>query len=643
MATIIESLVVKLGLDTSELKSKTPEATKKLKEAEGSVKQFGDTSDSTNKKLGELAAGFGKLLAAVGGMYAIKSFAQNMIDSSAALDRFSKNINVNAGEITAWGNAAEQLGGSAKGVQSAMQLLSKAQTDIQQTGESSLTPYLNELGISLADVNGHALKSTDILRQLASAAEGKDRRTMANIFATMGFDEGTINLLLRGRNELELTLKRQKEYGEQAAKFAPEATKLQQSLVDIKQKFTLLGMSLLQSASPAIEKVLGMLEHFATWATSNKDNIADVLKVMAIGFAAIGLAFAPIDLAVVGVAALGVAIGLLWNDYKVWKEGGKSLINWGQWSKEINLAKAGIEELKRVAVTAFDAIKTAVKVGVDVVNKDWKAAKKDLAVGTVGMNKPWGIAGPDEGHDQNAAKADRVVGKAVKLVKETVHSVTGQEAGFEVSQGKAGKATQAQLLAYYMAHGKSKQEAAALASNAWSESSGNPNAIGDNGAAFGLLQWHGDRQAAFKKKYGFDIRNATWQQQADFQMFELSSQGAEHRAGAHMAKATSAYDAAAIESRESQRPGLTQAAKDKAAAQRGQLAQLLAGTPGATTMVAQAGSAPSSPTKTTDDHRITITGDVNIQTQATDAPGIAQAFKQGMNGLLVGSAVAGLS
>ena len=82
---------------------------------------------------------------------------------------------------------------------------------------------------------------------------------MHNVFAEMGFDEGTINLMLAGRKELDLSLRKQKEYAAQMSKFAPEATKLQHSLVDIKQQFSLLGLSLVSQAAPALEKILGMV------------------------------------------------------------------------------------------------------------------------------------------------------------------------------------------------------------------------------------------------------------------------------------------------------------------------------------------------------------------------------------------------
>jgi hypothetical protein len=246
MATIIDALVVKLGLDSSDLDKKSGAASRNLKDlegqsgkTEGSVSKLGKTSKETSSGIGELTGALGKFLAVIGGTVAIKAFISDMIDSSAVLERFSKNLGLSAGEVTQWGNATEEMGGSAKGLQSSLSLLSKAQTDLVVTGDSALLPYLSMMGVAVADAGGHARSTTDILKDMASYAEGKSRTTMHNLFSSMGIDEGTINLLLLGRKELELNLQRQKEYGDQVAKFAPEALKMQRGLVDLKQTFTL--------------------------------------------------------------------------------------------------------------------------------------------------------------------------------------------------------------------------------------------------------------------------------------------------------------------------------------------------------------------------------------------------------------------
>jgi hypothetical protein len=68
--------------------------------------------------VGELSAGVKTLLVALGAAsVAIGAFVNDMVSSAAAVDRLSKNIEVNSGEITAWGNAAEELGGKARALQ----------------------------------------------------------------------------------------------------------------------------------------------------------------------------------------------------------------------------------------------------------------------------------------------------------------------------------------------------------------------------------------------------------------------------------------------------------------------------------------------------------------------------------------------
>jgi hypothetical protein len=575
--------------------------------------------------VGELGSSFTKLLVILGTASAATAlFIQDMVSSAAAVARLSKNLGVGADEITEWSNAVEQLGGTAGGLQGTLSMLSKEQTKISLTGQSSLVPYMNFLGVSMADASGKARDVTDILKDLASAAEGHDRKNMHNIFAEVGIDEGTINLLLAGRKELDITLAHQKEYAEQMRKFAPEATKIQHSLVDLKQQFTLLGLSLLQQAAPALEKLLGWFERIGGWVQGHQQFIVDFLKVMAVGLAALGLAALPLDPLVLAIGALGVAIALLWDDYQTFQHGGQSLIPWDKWKPGIDAAIAGVKVLEKIVVTAMEAIAGAVVVASHALHGDWGGAQKALVGVTEKMNKKFGIGGPDESHDGSAPKTK-------KFLKGIVASdISPEEAAILRGDTPSTKASQADLMAYYMSKGKSREDAAALTANAWSESSGDPRAIGDHGAAVGLMQWHKDRQDNFRNKYGFDMRQASWQQQADFQMFELSSAGKEHRAGNDMASAGTAAQKAAIESRESQRPGLTQAAKDKAAEQRGQLARLLYGNPAAggySQQIAQAGQSRAS-TSTANDNRVSnVIHSVTINAPSGDANGIAQAFR----------------
>lgn len=370
MATIIDSLVVKLGWDDKDLETKVPGITGALKKVEQesdktekSFKKTAKTTKDTSHEFDNLKKSVGGFLALIGGSVAIKAFVSDMIDSSAALNRLSQNLGLSVSNISAWSNATERLGGSAQGLQGTLDMLSKEQTKLMLTGESSLIPYFSALGVSMSDAYGKARPVTDLLIDLNKAINDKisgglSRTNANNLLRSLGLDQGTANLILLTRKELELELKRQKEYGDQIAKFAPMAQKFQTALVGIKQKFTLLGLTLLEDAVPALEKVLGFLEHFADWVLANKETVKDfavILGGVAAAFALIGIASSPIALTTAAVIALAAGVALLWQDYQVWKRGGDSLIDWGKWEPGIDAATAGIRGLRDVIVGLYDA------------------------------------------------------------------------------------------------------------------------------------------------------------------------------------------------------------------------------------------------------------------------------------------------
>ncbi|OTP79494.1 phage tail tip lysozyme [Caballeronia sordidicola] len=126
-------------------------------------------------------------------------------------------------------------------------------------------------------------------------------------------------------------------------------------------------------------------------------------------------------------------------------------------------------------------------------------------------------------------------------------------------------------LSYFESHGSSRDEAIGKTANLLRESSLDPYKEGDNGKAFGLAQWHADRQEEFKKWAGIPIQQSTFEQQLGFMDHELRS-GNERPAGDALSQAQSAREAAEVVSRRFERP------KDAEgeAALRGQIADRLA-------------------------------------------------------------------
>jgi hypothetical protein len=138
--------------------------------------------------------------------------------------------------------------------------------------------------------------------------------------------------------------------------------------------------------------------------------------------------------------------------------------------------------------------------------------------------------------------ADWWEGKSSDATKIGAPSVTGK--------GRPGNTTSDKAMKFFMDKGWSEAQAAGIVGNLMIESNLQANAQGDKNketgvyAAYGIAQWHPDRQAIFRKKYGKDIRESTVEEQLDFVDWELRNN--EKAAGDAIAKATTPAMAAAV-------------------------------------------------------------------------------------------------
>jgi hypothetical protein len=552
MATIIDSLLVKLGLDSSEFEGGKRKVDKGLKDTGGEADKTGAKLKKSGKDGAEgfegIAKSATKFLAIIGGTMAVKRFIEQTVESSAALDRLSKNLDQNVSTVSAWSNATELAGGSAEGLQGSMDMLSKSQTELQLTGQSSLIPYFAALGVSLADTAGKARPVNEVLLDLADRFSRMDRTTANNMGRMMGIDQGTMNLLLKGRSEVELMVKRQKEYNAVTKQQAAEASRLKAAFTESRQSFEAFGRELLSKATPAIEKLFAVMADLGAWMRENKEFVDAFLTIIAVGLAGITAAAIPISLTVAAVVGLAAAIALLWQDYQTWKRGGDSFIDWGKWEPGFKKAGAAINWLKDLLGDMVYRAIAAADVLAAVFNRDWERAK--FAAGEF-------LAGNGKKYGEKSQEAPAV---APSATQKTMPAATGKEQA-------GGGDQERRAMEFFQRQGWTKEQAAGLAANIKRESAFRPDAVGDNGKAYGIAQWHPDRQAEFKKRFGKDIQGSSLDEQMAFMHYELTA-GNEKNAGDKLRGSKTAEEAAAAVSTHYERP----ADKDGEAAKRGQLA-----------------------------------------------------------------------
>lgn len=333
MATVIDSLIVELGLDPAKFTKGQKEAaaalTKTKDEVRKSGKEIEGSSSSMDQYFSRLRGNVLALFAAFTAGKGLKEFIQDTVQADADMGRFAKVLDTTVGTLSAWRNIAVLAGGSAAGMQGSIQgLVSQFQT-FALTGESSVIPYFRALGVDIADQNGKMRATGDILLDLSDKFSKLDPARAAAFGQALGLDPGTINLLVQGRGAVAALLKEQKSLGTVTKEDAEAAIKFQHSWGALEQSSSTLGRTLLTELAPVLIKILDGLTAFAVWARQHGPFIRAVFTGLAVAATALAIAllapYAEIIAITAAVVAMIVVFALLYDDWQTWMNGGKSL------------------------------------------------------------------------------------------------------------------------------------------------------------------------------------------------------------------------------------------------------------------------------------------------------------------------------
>jgi hypothetical protein len=263
MATIIDSLIVTLGLNNGPY-------IKSAKEAEAQQKKFRDSTKKTGNDVSDALAGVGKAAAGIFlGFESLKgaiSFFAGLTVQTANLGRFAKNVGEGAHELNAWDNAAELAGGSAADAEADIRNLSSSITSLKATGEvSSLLLLFQRLGVAIYDSQGKTRKLTDIYKDAGDKLKAFNRADAANLAKNAGISDTTLNLIIAQADERQRLL----DLGEKNAavdeKAVEQAQEMQEAWRGIGQQVKSVGTTILTDfAGPVKEAFSWVSKLFAS-------------------------------------------------------------------------------------------------------------------------------------------------------------------------------------------------------------------------------------------------------------------------------------------------------------------------------------------------------------------------------------------
>lgn len=378
MATVIDTLFLELGIDSGKFGTQAKEAESRLdrmsasfgraeksaaKSSKGLEKQAAQSAKSTKQAksltqaVGSLAKGFAAFTALVMGSNALGKLIREGAQANVELDNLSRNIGISRNQLQAWGGMAEMAGGSAEGMKGSLAGLSMGITRLTTMGDTSMVPFFNAFGVALLNADGKARDLDSIMLDLADRFSKMDRVQAYNLAKSMGLDDGTINTLMLGRAEMEKMLEMQRNLYRSGEKEIQVSRELTQARGYLNAQWDSLKAMLADALAPVLLKIVKMVSGFVDYLMKHENSMKHVFEGLAFVLGAVLipvfiaataslLAFiAPFAPFILTVGALGAAFLLLYDDYKTWAEGGKSLLDWKLFDNYIKTSKISTDSL----------------------------------------------------------------------------------------------------------------------------------------------------------------------------------------------------------------------------------------------------------------------------------------------------------
>lgn len=265
MPTVIDSLVVTLGLDPANFTKGQKQAAEALlktrQEASRTAKEMQADGDRaaeffTKAKI-EALSFIGVLLGGKG----IEAFTRDQTRSLADLGRQARNIGEAAPAVEAFAMAIQRMGGNAESARGVLQTFAQQRAEFVNFGRGNFGPEMALIG---GNLNTKPLEAIQLfqayIQRMKDSADGIQKINLIgkDVF---GFDQATTNALIQMATVVKLNQEIGKSYhlGTPTPEMIERATRFQAAMTALGQAATYDGQVLLDDMYPALTKVVDVL------------------------------------------------------------------------------------------------------------------------------------------------------------------------------------------------------------------------------------------------------------------------------------------------------------------------------------------------------------------------------------------------
>ena len=283
MATIIDALVVTLGLDATGFK-------KGQKDVKGGLDDTRKQSEQTAKDMeaaGKRAASFfgsirTELLALVGvtlSVQGFKNFITGMTDNLQQLAVNSQSLDMSAKSLDGWQRAAEAAGSSAEKITGTLSGFQNVLTQIR-TGGGQDNPLFAALssfaGATGANFDYQNDNSEEVMRKIADNWGKLSKDAQRRFGGMFNFDNQTQQALTNGN--LVTDADRFTKMSRATEDATRKAQEFNRRLAEMKQNFSAASQVLYTALIPYVEKLIPLIERVGNWIATHGPEISKSLQ-----------------------------------------------------------------------------------------------------------------------------------------------------------------------------------------------------------------------------------------------------------------------------------------------------------------------------------------------------------------------------
>jgi hypothetical protein len=337
--SLLDVLTIQFEADTGDLNKSIQRTDKSTDELVASLKK----ADKEADKAGSSFSGFAtKAVGALTAALSVGTAISGVIGQATMITQLKQTsdaLGVAVEEVDAFGKAAVAMGGDAQGARDSLTDMAESIGEALQDVESGRAKTFAGLKISLRDVKGNAVNAVEGILRLSDAVKGMSREEAIFRIKELGItDNRTVEMVLKGRKELERLLMVQKQSGVVTKQQAEEAKKFTDTINILKSATSSAATGFMSSFIPALTAGVEWLTKIVEWAGEHKDFIVGFFTAVAgivtaiylpamISAAAATLAATwPLIAIGAAIAAVAAAFALAYDDIMNFIDGNDSFI-----------------------------------------------------------------------------------------------------------------------------------------------------------------------------------------------------------------------------------------------------------------------------------------------------------------------------